>query len=396
MVTRNGFAQFAADISRGYSVGGSTSAGFSLVEVVKIVLDEGETKDEKEAFNLVGGWNGIGTIFYKGYAATSNSNSNEGEDPTELLTAVPFDSNIKHYPRPGEVVLIIRGPSYLGKTVDDLYGKSYYLGPFNVWNNSQLNSLSSISPGKYFNNNSDIRPLRAFEGDIIIQGRKNNGIRFGSTIANLNEWSAFPAVGNEGDPIMILVNGYITTDTGSLSPNIEEVNKEMSSIYMTSTQKIPLKPDRIDILNPRTKPLLPQNYFNGSQIILNSDRVTLNSKKDEVMIFAKTNVEISTNNIINLNSKKRTHINSPMVFLGTKQNGKLPTEPILLGNQTVALLTDLLKYLGELGNALTQAVSSPLGGPIPTLNTAGPKLVGDLKNLQNRLKNIVSSNTFTT
>ena len=345
----------------------------------------------KELFEKYGGYNGIGTIFYLDYMLSKNI---EKTDLNKCKVAFPFNSNIQDYPLIGELVHIISLPSP-GTQLKNTVNKSYYTGVINLFNNNQQNSPLGNTLGLTFIEKKDVRTLLPFEGDRTYQGRKGNGLRFSSTVkyhANLNEWSS---IGNDGDPITILTNGYVTSDTGSLSPNIEEINKEMSSIYMTSTQLIPLTPDRIDTLNPITQPFPPNKYTNGSQIILNSDRITLNSKKDEVMIFAKTNIEISTNNIINLNAGSRVHLNTKYVFLGTKKDGTVPTEPLLLGNKTVQLLTQLLKVLGELGNSLTQTISPPLGGPIPTLNAAGTTMVNQLNSLQEQLKNIVSSNNFT-
>ena len=108
----------------------------------------------------------------------------------------------------------------------------------------------------------------------------------------------------------------------------------------SSTQAIPLNPDRTGILNPFTNPKSVSGYEN-SQVILNGDRIVLNSKKDEVMLFATTNIELNTDYHINLNAKERVHLNSNNISLGTVNN-KLPSEPILLGHTTVEFLKDIL------------------------------------------------------
>jgi len=344
----------------------------------------------KELFEKNGGLGGIGTIFYLDYDYSKNVIAT---DLDKCKVAKPINGNIQNYPLVGELVHIIEAPTPLSQTSNNSSQK-YYTGTINTWNNNQQNSLSNNTLGKTFIENADLRLLTYFEGDIIYQGRKGNGLRFGSTVkyySDLNEWSS---TGNDGDPITILVNGYVTTDTGSLAPNIEEINKEKSSIYLTSTQLLPLLPDRNDILNPLTKPLPPNKYL-FSQAIINSDRITLNSKKDEVMIFAKTNVEINTKNIINLNAGSRVHLNSPIIFLGTKKDGTTPTEPVLLGNKTTKLLTDLMAALSELGNALTSVVTTPQGYPLTGANTAGAKLTQKVESLQKQLKNITSTSTYT-
>ena len=352
-----------------------------------------ENTPTKELFNANGGYNGIGTIFYLDY----NSSKNLPTLAVNLNTckvAKPFHSSNQNYPLVGELVELIDAPSPSSQEGNNLSQK-YYKGVINIWNNSQQNSPTDDSLGKTFNENSDIRNLISFEGDRIYQGRKGNGLRFGSTVKsklNLNEWSK---VGNDGDPITILVNGYVTTDLKNIAPNVEEINKELSSIYLTSTQQIPLLPDRNDILNPITKPLQVNKYFDKPQLLFNSDRLVLNSKKDEVMIFAKTNIELNTNNVINLNAGERTHLNSPRNFIGTNSDGNLPTEPLLLGNQTVYLLTDLMLAIGQFGCEASSAVVPPAGSPLVDINKAGFELVSKIDNLMGKLEKIVSQQNYT-
>jgi hypothetical protein len=348
-----------------------------------------ENTPTKELFEKAGGWNGIGTVFYIDYDASKDQSN---PDLNGCKMAKPFHASTQNYPLIGELIHIIDGPSPASQ-ISNTSGQKYYTGTVNLWNNNQINSPTDNNPGNTFTENSDIRRLIPFEGDRIYQGRKGNGIRFGSTVklkSNINEWSG---VGNDGDPITILVNGYVTTDTGSLVPNVEEINKELSSIYLTSTQKIPLQPGA-NIINKNTSTIAPVNYFNP-QIILNSDRITLNSKKDEVLIYSKTNIELNTDNIININAGSRTHVNTPLVWLGNKSDGTQPTEPLLLGNKTVDLLNQLLTVLETLGNDLTKVVTTPPGSPLVGVNVAGARLTGNLTELHKKLIDILSNNNFT-
>jgi hypothetical protein len=353
-----------------------------------------ENTPTKKQFQRAGGFLAIGSVFYLNYKGSENINGNNLDSFFDSCNiAKPFDTSNQNYPLVGELVLLETLPS-AGSQLSPNSNQTYYIGTINLFNNQQQNSLTDNPLGKTFTEKADIRSLLAFEGDRIYQGRKGNGIRFGSTVkyhADLNEWSS---TGNDGDPITIMVNGYVTTDTGSLSPNIEEINKEQSSIYLTSTQLLPLTPDRNDTLNSLTKPLTPNKYL-FPQVIINSDRITLNSKKDEVMIFAKTNVEINTNNIINLNAGNRVHLNTKYIYLGTKSDGTAPSEPLLLGNKTVKLLNDLMKVLSELGNTLTSVVSTPEGSPLIGVNTAGTTLQKKVVKLQKQLSKIKSTSNYT-
>jgi hypothetical protein len=352
-----------------------------------------ENTPNEELYNREGKSDGIGTIFYLDYNNSKDTVLNE-VNLSSCMVAKPYYANIQDYPLVGELVHLIDAPAPASQVSLNITQK-YYTGIINVWNNNQQNSLSNDSLGATFSENGEIRKLLAFEGDRIYQGRKGNGIRFGSTVKTtpiLNEWSS---VGSNGDPITILVNGYITTDQKQTIPNIEEINKEQSSIYLTSTQRIPLIPDRNNVLNPITQPKKVSEYFGGSQLIFNSDKLVLNSKKDEVMIFAKTNIELGTNNIINLNAGERNHLNSPRNFIGTKSDGTLPDEPLLLGTQTINLLTDILEAISNFGSEVSSVISSPAGSPLVDLNASGNKLSNTINVLMGKLEKIISKQNYT-
>ena len=358
-------------------------------KVFGVVLNE--TTPSKELFDRSGGWNGIGTVFYLDYDQSKNITE---VDLNTCKIAKPFHASTQNYPLIGELIYIIDGP-FPSTQISTTQSQKYYTGTVNVWNNNQQNAPGTGDLGLTFNENNDIRRLIAFEGDRIYQGRRGNGIRFGSTVklkSNINEWSS---VGNDGDPITILVNGYVTTDPKSLVPNIEEINKEKSSIYMTSTQAIPLMPGA-SIVNPQVNTIKPKDYSN-SQLIFNSDRITLNSKKDEVLLFAKTNIELNTDNIINLNAGKVAHINSPYIMLGTQKNGDYPEEPAILGNQLHDLFLQLFDSLSSLASALTTATVATSEGVIPVTSLtadAGPQLSADIENLIDKLEKITSDKVF--
>jgi hypothetical protein len=393
MVTKTGIASVTSNIAQKRSPGILISAPVGKVYGI-ITTPNTPTK---ELYEKYGGTSGIGTIFYKEYNNdTKNDNKIDYSDTGSYSPAKPLFPGIQDYPLIGELVLLTdNAPSVDAQNTSTSISK-YYISSINIWNNPQENAPSGETLGKTFIESKNIRPLWSFEGDRIILGRKGNGIRFGSTVkyySDINEWSK---TGTDGDPITIITNGYVTPDTGSSNPNVEEINKEMSSIYITSTQTIPLKPGASIVNKTFFIPTTSPNNYTNSQIILNSDRVTLNSKRDEVLLFAKTNIELNTDNITNLNSGQRVHINSPIIWLGSdKKTGQQPTEPLLLGNKTVKLLTDLMAALTTLGNDLASAVVTPQGSPLTGVNTAGAAAVKKIEALQKQLKNITSSSNFT-
>ena len=399
MVIRTGLSSFSVDTSRAFTAGGSSVSPSQIGKVFGVVLNN--ITPSVEAFELAGGYSGIGTIFYLDYETSKYYDTNNFDAFESCNRAIPLDANIKNYPLVGETVLIVDGPSPNSQLYSGA-GQKYYSSTFNLWNNPQQNAPMSTGLGKTFSETADIRPLEPFEGDFIIQGRRGNGLRFGSTTklySNLNEWSS---IGNNGDPITILVNGYITSDTGSDTPNIEEINKEKSSIYLTSTQKIPLTPGS-NIINPVSSPIAPSVYSGGSQIILNSDRITINSKKDEVLIYGTKNVDLNSNQSIHLNAKKYIHLhidqNNPnsQVLLGTNKNGTVPTEPVLLGGKTHDLLLEMLNAMTTLAGFLASATVPTTEGAIAVVdcNMAGEQLLNDVSTLIDKLGTITSDKVYT-
>jgi hypothetical protein len=392
---RNNLSGFngASSVKGGGPSGQKTSEN-NIGKVFGVVLDE--NTPSREAFDAAGGWDGIGTVYYKNYDSSKNEDVNDfdvSQIVSSCISAKPLDPSNQNYPLLGELIHVISNPSPVSQ-VSGVVGTKYYISIINFWNNVEQNAPNTEVLGKTFTKNDNIRRLLSFEGDKIILGRKGNGIRFGSTVSdrsNINEWSS---IGKNGDPITILVNGYINKNIKSSTPNVEEINKEMSSIYMTSTQKIPLQPES-SINNPIYSFLPPTNYTD-SQIILNSDRITLNSKKDEVLLFAKTNIGLNTNNNITLNTKGVIHLNAnSQILLGTTPSNTAPTEPVLLGDQTVILLEQIIVALRSLGGYLSSAVSTKPGDPIPGINSAGRQLLNSLEDTCDQLEKIKSKKVFT-
>jgi hypothetical protein len=353
------------------------------------------TKDTptKAMFEKVGGFNAIGTIFYLSY---NESIGVAGRTDDIFLDncsiAKPLSSQIANYPVLGELVHISTLPS--SDTQQSPASTFSYYTLINLWNSVQQNAQPAnidANLGVTFVENSNIRSLLPFEGDYIIQGRQGGSIRFGSTTKlynDLNEWSS---IGNEDSPIAIITNGLKFDPQKNYY--VEQINKDDSSLYLTSTQQLPLQTDRTGVLNPLTNPIDASKYFNA-QAILNSDRIVLNSKKDEVMIFAKTNIEISTKNIINLNAGDRVHLNSDRVFLGTINN-QLPTENIVLGGKLHDLLLNLMDALHEFGTGLSSVVGSPEGTPATDIISAARGLCTSINTLENNLEGILSQQNFT-
>jgi hypothetical protein len=353
-----------------------------------------ENTPTKEMFDKAGGFNGMGAIFYLDYDQSKNViGSTDNNFLNTCKIAKPLQPQFQYYPVLGELVFLEDLPSPVSQ-ISNTSIQKYYTSTISLWNNQQQNSQpanNDASLGLTFVENKNIKTLLSFEGDHILQGRQGNAIRFSTTTKlynDLNEWSE---IGNDDDPITILSNGF-DYDSGERF-HVEKINKDASSIYLTSAQKIPLQTDKAGVLNNLTNPLNIPDYFNA-QTILNSDRIVLNSKKDEVMIFAKTNIELNTKNIINLNADERIHLNSGTVFLGPYNSTSIP-QPLLLGYDTIKVFEQLQETLTKLASYLSSAVSAPEGSPIISLNNAGAELINDMKKMCDLLENTTSKKVFT-
>jgi hypothetical protein len=131
--------------------------------------------------------------------------------------------------------------------------------------------------------------LQLFEGDVVIEGRSGNSIRLSSTINNTSDVTKQPTwtSGNPGDPILIISN--TKKNISSKGFRIEDINKDDSSIYLSSRQRIPLK------LANKSAEINVEDYTKP-QVVINSDRLVFNSKVDSIIMSAKKDIFFSTNN----------------------------------------------------------------------------------------------------
>jgi hypothetical protein len=210
---------------------------------------------------------------------------------------------------------------------------------------------------------SNIHPLLPFTGDSLLEGRFGQSIRFGHTTLNQtsniqNNWSS---AGKNTDPITIIKNGQPTnvSDRGWI-PITENISSDLSSIYLTSYQKIPFSIANENFVSYTTPPTSPSQFTNP-QIILNSDRIVLNAKTDSILISGQNSISISSNNSINIESTSEIDIASKLVKLGSSN----ASQAVLRGDETVEYLKILITELQNLSEALKVIQDWPGGVPAP-------------------------------
>jgi hypothetical protein len=369
------------------------------VRVLSIVLDETHPR-----FKELGEWNGLGIIEYEEVNNPLPSQS--------LPTARPLTGNNKNLPLINEIVYIIGFPD---TDIDSISSNTadYYINIVSLWNHPHHNAYptapntlpptqqkdyvqteagsirrvtdqsTEIFLGKTFVERSNIHPILPFEGDIISEGRWGNSIRIGSTVKNTpNNWSI---TGSNGDPILILRNGQGKQTEEGWVPTVEDINNDDSSIYLTSTQRVPLKASSTIYDSYQTAPSSPDQY-SGKQVILNSGRLVFNSTQDHILLSSNQTIGFNAVSGFNFDTKSNFVVNAPTIKLG----GKNATEPILKGDTTVQILTDLIDELYKLTIAL-QSVT-PQGGPLvlPAATQLAPKLLQIKTQLNNQTKSKIS------
>jgi hypothetical protein len=226
--------------------------------------------------------------------------------------ANPLDTHFSQLPLIGELVIILfvlGNGFYMRKTpltnklqedsmlnLNKILQNRLKLGKAAI---SKINEISLTKDahkfGKYFKPDSRVRQLKHFEGDILVQGRMGHSIRFGSSQMQ---------PGNKGmAPNLILRVGQgkgLDTEECT-TPYIhglilEDINKDASSIWMTSDQALPFVPATANSKLMYRSIKNPITVFDKASIVMNSDKVIMNSKKTHIMLFSNDEVYINSFN----------------------------------------------------------------------------------------------------
>ena len=377
----------------------STATGAIIAARVKHII---LTKDDVN-FSNFGEWNGIGTIFWEPITQPINKS---GYDVT--LFASPLFPNIKHYPLLEELVYLIQLPTtnIQGNLTANGY---YYFPPLNTWNSQHHNALPSfgndfanndpkqtvdysstqkgevrrvtddsteINLGSTFKERINIHPLLPFEGDVIYEGRWGNSIRFGSTVpTSTNNWSTS---GKSGDPIVIIRNGQTNYTSDPWVPETEKIETDLSSIYLTSTQKLSIPP--ITTGKTFTYQAIDSKSYDKNQITLMSGRVFLGAKTDSIVLKADKPIQISSNTAVNIGGSKQIALDANEILLGLDST----SQPVVLGNELKNTLLNIATILKGVGTSLQGAVDSN-AAPIAACQSAGAILAPACDDMINAL-----------
>lgn len=350
----------------------------------------------------------------------------------DLINARALDSNIKNIPIIGEIVLITKAPTAYSNFLFQGY-EYYYTHPISIQSSVHHNSLPAVT-GVLPNNNSrnqetrkdsqsgipkdssdnkpkgnvidinfperlDVYPIQPYTGDIILEGRWGQSIRFGSTVDESREYPVKPGwkkgLGDTGNPILIISNGT-NPDPNVKKYNefiLEDVDLDDSAIWMTSGQYVKFTPAATTMKSMinRNTDLFKTNNYSGNQIIGASDRIILNAKKQEFVAFAKEGIGLSTDKSVSIDAKNTIEMEASIINLGVNAE-----EPALLGDTSVQWLSDLCSALSDLItqiNVMTMPTGVGPSGP-PINNPSFTAINTRINALANKLGTLRSNLVF--
>ena len=356
-----------------------------LAEVIELWVDEEDLpKIKKGSDKGKPDWSKYGWIkarlFY----------SSDGEDDYRYMK--PMDANIKDYPYPGES--IIAAQYILGGDED-----YYYTQKMNLNGRVDINSRPGNSkylthyskdtvPEAYKENlptlvddSVTVRELDVEEGDIAFNGRFGNTIRLGSNIKKIKKTTKTTTgghtrittlTGKVNSPNLIMRVGQGVEETVNFKPVKEDIDLDGSSIWMTTDQIVPLThyESKVTGVNPKFK-----EESSGKQIVLTSDRLVFNSRKN-TFLYSDNDINLVSKNRIVLEGHKNVYLGSAPEqgkATGARRNraatgntGKeARIQPVLLGDTTMRIIENLMQALIEFSVTMQSAKGSVVDFVVP-------------------------------
>mgnify|MGYP003135886058 CR=1 FL=1 len=273
----------------------------------------------------------------------------------------PLSPHMVAYPLIGEVVNIAKHGSQM-----------YYYQPLNLKNHVNMNlANNTLTDPRVTSRTTEFnRNLLSEYGDVVFNGRFGQAIKFGS------------------DPFYLYPDVKITNRQSVLPqtvadehyPHVQNINADGSSIFMTSGLA-----KEVDVLIPAVQTLTTPDVLDGDMITLNSDRLVFNSKKTDIHMFARRNLNLSANEEINLELGLNAF--GGRISLGDAES----TNPMVLGNQ----LEDLFEKLFSSLNGFCNSVSNATG--IAEVGDASKVMLDEVQDIKfNILPKILSDTVYIT
>jgi len=425
--------------------GSSSKQQWSSAIVDHVVLDDTDSRIS-EFQNVRDGLDSkdtglVGCIFVRELTDLSSNNK-------ELPIAIPFNDSVG-IPLKGETVRILRDgvkryydriysdDINTGNAVEDsdlrLYGASEKTSKGKSKDYSE--SSQTTTPRKSSDGGEDdrkqllgdyfeptqINKLKFYEGDRIIQSRFGQSIRF----------SGYNNFDNILSPTLIIRNRQSDVSLNELdegSVTEEDINRDGSTILLSSNDyKLDFQPGIVDDggnSDFETTPInfeLPKEYVGFDQMLLNSERVIISAKSQEMIFFSKGNygfisdgkftidngfggADLDFGDDVNITTDRNAsnvfiNTGDGNILLNTDDQGNSPSltgpkdsqgnrtlrkEPLVRGNTLVELL-------GELIDAINKQVYNTPAGP----SAVGPTNRSTFNDIKSKLQDALSTLNYT-
>ena len=256
--------------------------------------------------------------------------------------------------------------------------------------------------------------------DMILEGRHGNSIRIGSRnrFPNLiinngrNTNQSFESINDSSIFAMIHQGGILehfrpedeNLDNEPYAFKFADESIENPVSFIKASFKSPL--GRGESIDGSSDDDIEETIYGytGAFSILNSDRIIINARKENMFISAFNHLHLgcgdsmtfSTSKNTLFNSTERFDINAPEVRLGSAVDDE--TEPIVLGDTLVTKLTELCSELETLISTITAITVPTTQGPSGTpINAASfTPISSNIASIKNTLEDFLSTSNRTT
>ena len=175
-----------------------------------------------------------------------------------------------------------------------------------------------------------IQNVKLNPGDTLLQGRFGNIIRFSSDQKNSDFSSNIKlSTGQLHIPQGRELDRVIADPKAVIEQNIK---RDASSIYLTENETVDLSVNLISKVLPGQM-LSNRKAFSGAQVIINSDNVALNARKNDVHLMASQNV--------NMTARRRINLEAPIINLGDRT----ASQAIIKGDVFIEVFKELCMAL---------------------------------------------------
>ena len=228
------------------------------------------------------------------------------------------------------------------------------------------------------------KAIKETTGDTLFEGRHGNSIRIGSRSNNpyvfisnkRHPWNKIESI-NDGSLLSIISNGTIDQHLGGGFNSDNNLIKFQLQSDTVENNTYPIGTVHSDLNNGADIQDTIYGY-NGNQMLLHSDRITLNSKLDDIFISSIKDIYIGSGRHLSLTSPTSLNILSNNVNIGNPKQSTM--ESMVLGEKLKEVLNDIVNLLP------TIKIPTMLGPQVPM-----PDIQAKITQITTKIDNITST-----